>query len=100
MMAAVNQAKHLQNEMWQQTVLLVPQNLNEVTPTVVEPVGQLSDLIEQRLVAAEEHIPDAIWLVFILISVLTCFVGTACGAGYCWHARFTAHGRNRTLAGF
>ncbi len=74
MMAAVNQAKHLQNEMWQQTVLLVPQNLNEVTPTVVQSVGQLSDLIEQRLVAAEEHIPDAIWLVFILISVLTCFV--------------------------
>jgi hypothetical protein len=31
-------------------------------------------LIEQRLAATEKHIPTAIWLVFILISTLNCFV--------------------------
>ena len=31
-------------------------------------------LVEQRRAAAEKHIPTTIWLVFVLISVLTCFV--------------------------
>jgi hypothetical protein len=74
MMASVNHAKRLQNEMWQQTVMLIPQNLNQVTPIFVQAVNQLSDLIEQRLAAAQKPIPTAIWLVFFLISVLTCFV--------------------------
>ncbi|HTZ90232.1 MAG TPA: hypothetical protein VMA71_07820 [Alloacidobacterium sp.] len=54
--------------------MLVPQNLNQLTPTVVQAVGQLSDLIEQRLAASEKHIPTVIWQVLILISVMTCFV--------------------------
>jgi hypothetical protein len=41
---------------------------------VIQAVGQLSDLIEQRLAAAEKHIPAAIWMEFILISSLTAFV--------------------------
>jgi hypothetical protein len=71
--AAVNHARRLQEEMWQRTVMLAQQNLNPVTPTVIQAVGQLSDLIEQRL-AAVENIPAAIWVVFILISALTSFV--------------------------
>jgi hypothetical protein len=74
MMAAVSHAKHLQNEIWQQAVLLVPQNINQVSPTFVQAAGELADLVELRLAAAEKHIPTAIWLIFILISVLTCFV--------------------------
>jgi hypothetical protein len=74
MMAAVNHAKQLQNEMWQQTVMLVPQNINTMTPIFAQAVGQLSDLIEERLAAAEKHIPTAIWLVLILISMLAGFV--------------------------
>jgi hypothetical protein len=72
--AAINHAKRLQEEMWQGTVLVSQQNLNQVTPTVIQAVGQLSDLIEQRLAAAEKHIPAALWVVFILISSLTSFV--------------------------
>jgi hypothetical protein len=74
MMAAVDHAKYLQNEMWQQMVMLVPQNITTVTPTIMQAVSQLSDLIVQRLAAAEKHIPTPIWLVLILISVLACFV--------------------------
>ena len=72
--AAVNHAKRLQEEMWQGTVMVTQQNLNQATPTVIQAVGQLSDLIEQRLAAAEKHIPTAIWAVFILISSLASFV--------------------------
>jgi hypothetical protein len=71
---AVNHAKRLQEEMWQGTLMVAQQNADTVTPTVVQAVGQLSDLIEQRLAAAEKHIPEAIWIVFILISALTSFV--------------------------
>jgi hypothetical protein len=70
----INHAKRLQEEMWQGTVMVAQQNLNQVTPTVIQAVGQLSDLIEQRQAAAERHIPNAIWVVFILISSLTSFV--------------------------
>jgi hypothetical protein len=82
MAGAVNHAKHLQDEMWQQTVILAQQNLNSVTPIFAQAVGQLSDLIEQRQAAAEKHIPTAIWLVFVLIAALTCFV-----VGYCMRCR-------------
>ncbi len=74
MLTAVNRAKHLQGNMWQQTVMLVPQDLNPVTPIFAQSVGELSDLIERRLAAAEKHIPIAIWMIFILIAVLSCFV--------------------------
>jgi hypothetical protein len=38
-MAAVNQAKGLQDEMWQQTLMLVHQDLTLVTPMFVQAVG-------------------------------------------------------------
>jgi hypothetical protein len=55
-------------------MMIAQQNLNQLSPTVIQAIGQLSDLIEQRLAAAEKHIPAAIWMVFILISSLTAFV--------------------------
>lgn len=74
MTAAVSRAKHLQQEMWQGTLAAAQQDVNPITPTVIQAVGQLSDLIEQRQAAAEKHIPSVLWVVFILISSLTCFV--------------------------
>jgi hypothetical protein len=81
--AAIDHAKHLQNEMLQQTVMLVQQNPNVITPMFVKALGKLSDLIEQRLAATEKRIPWAIWLVLVLISVLTCLV-----VGYSMRRRF------------
>jgi hypothetical protein len=74
MLAAVNHAKHLQNEMSLQTVMLVQQNPNAVTPIFVQALGALADLIEQRMAAAEKRIPSPIWMTLILISVLACLV--------------------------
>jgi hypothetical protein len=73
-LAAIDHAKHLQNEVLQQTVMLVQQNPNVVTPIFAQALGGLCDLMEQRSAAAEKGIPGAIWPVLILISVLTCFV--------------------------
>jgi hypothetical protein len=71
---SVHQAEQFQREMWQATTRLVQQNPNVVTPIFVQSMGELPDLIEQRLAAEEKRIPAAIWLVVILISALTCFV--------------------------
>lgn len=71
--ASVDRAQQIQNEMWQQSMLLVQQSPNAVTPLFVQSVGGLSDLIESRLAAYEKRIPAAIWLVLLLISALTCF---------------------------
>ena len=80
---SVKHAQQLQNEMWQETVRLVQQNPNAVTPLFVQALGDLPDLTEQRLAAEEKRIPAVIWLVVISISALTCFV-----VGYSMRERF------------
>jgi len=74
MLSATNDAKRLQNEMWEQSVMLVEQKPNVVTPIFVQALGGLADVIEQRLAAAEKRIPSPIWMILIVISVLTCLV--------------------------
>ena len=71
--ASVERAQQIQDEMWQQSVLLVQKSPNVVTPLFVQSVGGLADLIESRLAAYEKRIPAVIWLVLFLISGLTCF---------------------------
>jgi hypothetical protein len=82
MMASIDHANRIQNEMWQQAQLLLPENTNQVSPTFVQAVGAMSDMIDQRLAAEEKHIPIDIWVVLIMISALTCFV-----VGYCMRRR-------------
>ncbi len=72
-LASVDTANKIQNDIWQQTALLVQQNPNAATPLFVQSVGALSDLVESRLVAYEKRIPMAIWWVLFLISALACF---------------------------
>lgn len=74
MLMAINHAKHLQNEMWLQSVMLVQQKPNVLTPLFVQALGGLADLIEQRMAEGEKRIPSPIWMILILISVLTSLV--------------------------
>jgi Protein of unknown function (DUF4239) len=73
-LASVGKARKIQDEMWQESVSLVQQQPNAVTPLFVQALGQLSDLIESRLAAYEKRVPMAIWLVLLVMSALTCFV--------------------------
>lgn len=73
LLASVDRAKELQNEMWQEVVLLAQQKPDAVTSLLAQSLGGLSDLIEQRLAAYEKRIPIEIWLVLLMISALTCF---------------------------
>ena len=73
-LASVGQAKKVQHEMLQESVLLVQESPNPVTAAFVQALGGLSDSIESRLASDEKRIPVEIWLVLFLISALTCFV--------------------------
>jgi Protein of unknown function (DUF4239) len=71
---SIDRAKHIQNEMVEQSVMLVQQSPNVVTPIFVQSLGTLEELREQRIAADERRIPEEIWLVLGLMAVLTCFV--------------------------
>lgn len=73
-LASFNRAKELQSELWQEAVAASRQDLNVLKPTVMQSVGRLSDLIEQRRASSEKHIPTAIWDVFLLIPAMSCFL--------------------------
>ena len=101
MMASIDHAKHIQNEIWQQAVLLIPQNTNQVSPSFVQAVGAMSDMIDQRLAAAEKHIPDCHMggpHHDIGADLLRCGLqhATQSAAG---HAGLAADGCDRTFAG-
>lgn len=71
---SIARAKHLQNEMWQQNVMIAQQSAGVATPIfVAQALGSLGDLSEQRRAAEENRIPGAIWLLLVLISALACF---------------------------
>jgi len=72
--ACLARSKQLLHEMQQQAVALVEQTPNSVTPIFVQALNQLGDLTEERLVAEENRIPAAIWLMVVLISALACLV--------------------------
>lgn len=71
---AIEHADALQDQMWQETVAAAHQYPTPITATVVQALGTLSNMIEQRRAAEEKHIPGVIWAVFILIATLACFV--------------------------
>ncbi len=71
---SIEQAEALQAQMWQETVAVARQYPTPITATVVQALGTLSNMIEQRRAAEEKHIPAAIWAVFLLIASLASFV--------------------------
>ncbi len=75
-------SNRLQSEMQQQTVLLVQQSSNSVTPIFVQALNQLGDVVEKRLSAEENRIPAPIWLMIILIAMMACLI-----TGYCMRRR-------------
>ena len=98
---ATNDAKQLQNGMWQQSVMLVEQKTNVSTPLFLLALGQLADVIDQSLAAAEKRIPTPIWMIlfYIRADLSRCRLQHATQAVAC-HVRCPVDGRHRTRADF
>jgi hypothetical protein len=67
-------SQRLLHDMPQQSIALIEQSPNSVTPIFVLALNQLGDMNDERLAAEENRIPTAIWIMVALISVLTCLV--------------------------
>jgi len=64
--------KQLQNEMWQQSVEVARQSPTPITSIFVQSLNESIDLSEKRLATLENHVPSAVWVMLVLISLLTC----------------------------
>ncbi len=71
---SLSQAKQLQDELWQQAVVVAQQTPTPITAVFVESLNESIDLSEKRLAALENRIPGALWIVLIFISMLTCLL--------------------------
>jgi hypothetical protein len=64
--------KQLQEALWQQSVAAAEQNPTPLTAIFVQSLNESIDLTEKRLATFENRIPNAIWILLVLISILSC----------------------------
>jgi len=64
--------KQLQDQMWQQSVGVAQQNPTSITSIFVQSLNDSIDLTEKRLATLENRVPNAVWLLLVLVSVLSC----------------------------
>jgi hypothetical protein len=64
--------KQLQDQLWQQSVSVARQNPTPITSIFVQSLNESIDLTEKRLATLENRVPNAIWLLLILVSFLSC----------------------------
>jgi hypothetical protein len=64
--------KHLQDQLWQQTVMVAQQSPTPITSIFVQSLNESIDLTEKRLATLENRVPNAIWVLLVLVSFLSC----------------------------
>ena len=69
---AVAKAKKLQNDIWALSVDVARTNPNAITSLFVQSLNDSIDMSEKRLSILENRVPNPIWIMPTLISLLTC----------------------------
>ncbi len=69
-----SQARQLQDEMWQQSVVVAQQDPTPITSIFVQSLNDAINLSEKRLASLENRIPSGLWAVLIVVSMLTCLL--------------------------
>jgi hypothetical protein len=64
--------KQLQNQLWQQSVGVAQQNPTPVTAIFVQSLNDSIDLTEKRIATLENRVPNVVWLLLVLMSILSC----------------------------
>src|SRR5882724_913605 len=64
--------KELQDEMWKQSIAAAQQNPTAITSIFIQSLNESIDLSEKRLATLENRIPNAVWILLALVSVLSC----------------------------
>jgi hypothetical protein len=64
--------KQLQNQLWQQSVGVAQQNPTPITAIFVQSLNDSIDLTEKRIATLENRVPNVVWLLLVLMSILSC----------------------------
>lgn len=64
--------KQLQDDMWKQGVAAVQQSPTPITSIFIQSLNESMDLSEKRLAALENRVPNAVWILLALVSILSC----------------------------
>jgi hypothetical protein len=70
---ATNRSKHIQDQLWVDTVAVAQTDPSAITATYVNSLNETIDLHEKRLAAFENRIPVSIWLLILSVSVIAIF---------------------------
>jgi hypothetical protein len=65
-------AKHLQDQLWEQAVLVAKTAPTAITSLFIQSLNETIDLSEKRLATLEDRVPLPIWVMLTLISLLAC----------------------------
>lgn len=66
------QTKQLQTQMWQQVTELARQAPDPINALLVQALNDVIDFSEKRVAIRENRVPQPIWIMLVLISMLTC----------------------------
>jgi hypothetical protein len=64
--------KQLQDQMWREIVVVAQQNPTPITSILVQALNESIDLTEKRRATLENRVPNAVWLLLVLVSCLSC----------------------------
>ena len=70
----IQQTNTLQEQLWEQAVQVTQQNQTAVVATYVQALNELIGVSEKRLAAFENRVPEAVWIIILLVATFQSFI--------------------------
>jgi hypothetical protein len=70
---ATNRSKHIQDQLWSDTVAVAQTDRTSITSTYINSLNETIDLHDKRIAALENRIPVSIWFLILSVSVIATF---------------------------
>ena len=70
----IQQTKALQEQLWEQAVQVAQQDRTSITASYVQALNEMIGASEKRLAAFEHRVPDAIWIIILLVAAFQSFI--------------------------
>jgi hypothetical protein len=69
---SLERTKQLQDQLWKQGVATAQRSPTPITSLFLQALNESIDLSEKRLATLENRVPNAVWLLLVLVSILSC----------------------------
>ena len=70
----IQQTNTLQEQLWEQAVQVTQQNQTAVVAAYVQALNELIGVSEKRLAAFENRVPEAVWIIILLVATFQSFI--------------------------